>query len=352
MTPDIADVPQVAPVSLPANRHVAMTKPQKAAILVRLLAVEDIKLPLSVLPESTQVQLAEEIGNLHLVQRDAISEIVEEFIRELESVGFANAGGIEAALNVLDGSLSHQTTEKMRRDIGLRAVSDPWERLNGLATEALLPLIECESDEVSAVILSKLKVSKSSEIMAALPGNRARRIAFAMSLTTGVTPDAVDRIGNSIISQIDAKPETVFSQNPAELIGSILNSSPSNTREEILDGLEQTDSTLAAQVRRAIFTFANIPGRVDGRDVPRIFRGIDQEVVVTALAAAKSTGLEDAAAHLLDNLSKRMAAQLEEAVEERDAVSTADGDAAMAGVVAEIRRLATEGEIHLIAEEE
>lgn len=352
MPSDIADLPQVPPLPMPASRNVTMTQPQKAAILVRLLASEDVKLPLSALPEHMQVLLAESIGDLHLVQRDAIATIVEEFLQELNAVGFANSGGIEAALNVLDGSLSHQTSEKMRRDIGLRAVSDPWERLNALSTEALTPLIEGESDEVGAVILSKLKVSKSAEIIASLPGQQARRIAYAMSLTNNVTPDAVDRIGASLIRQIDAIPESAFSQDPAELIGSILNSSPTNTREDILDGLEQTDDAFASQVKRAIFTFANIPERVDARDVPKIFRGLDQDVVVSALVAAKATGLDNAATHLLENLSKRMASQLEEAMEERQDLSPADGDIAMATVVTEIRRLASDGEIHLIAPEE
>ena len=114
-----------------------------------------------------------------------------------------------------------------------------------------------------------------------------------------------------------------------------------------------TDAEFAAEVRRAIFTFANIPGRVTERDVPRIVRGIDQAVLVQALGyCAGDSSMEAARDYILDNMSKRMAESLREEIGEAGTIAAAAGEEAMNSVVGEIRRLVEEGELLLVAEED
>lgn len=352
MSLNLPDLPSADPVALPpVAGSVGIRQSRKAAILVRLLLGKGVKLSLTDLPDSMQTALAEEIGALHLVQRETIDAILSEFMAELDSIGMANSGGLEAALGVLNNAISPATSQRMRREIGLKVVSDPWERLEGLEVERLAPIIEGESHEVGAVILSKLKTARSAELLAALPGEKARRIAYAMSLTGAVTPDAVERIGASLASQLDAQPEVAFEDDPVERIGAILNNSPSQTREDVLGGLDETDVEFAGRVRQAIFTFANIPDRVAASDIPKVIRGIEQDTLVTALASAPGIGAERAAKHVLENMSKRMADQISEAIEERGAIKPAEGETAMSVVVAEIRRLADAGEIYLITED-
>jgi len=215
-----------------------------------------------------------------------------------------------------------------------------------------LPVFESESDEVAAVLLSKLSVSKAAELLGMLPGSHARRITYAVSLTGAVTPDAVLRIGQSLASQLDSIPASAFDDGPVERVGAILNFSPANTREDVLAGLDEDDKTFANLVRKAIFTFANIPARIDPRDVPKITRGIDQAVLVTALAYAAASGLEKSSDFVLENISKRMAEGLREEMRELGKVKDTDGEAAMSKVVAEIRELEAAGEVLFVAEDE
>ena len=340
-----------APVSASHGAR-QLTRRQKAAIVVRILLAEGAKLSLARLPDALQTDLTEQMGALRLVGRDTLREVVSEFVDELEAVGFAFTGGIEGALSVLDGTISPVTAGRMRKEVGLKSISDPWERIAGLDAERLQPILQEESVEVCAVMLSKLNVSKSAELLGHLPGPRARRIAYAMSLTGAVTPDAVERIGISLASQLDAQPPTAFSDGPVERVGAILNFSPANTRDDVLKGLDETDAEFANQVRRAIFTFANIPARIDPRDIAKIIRGVDQQVLVTALAAARAGGNGEAADFVLKNMSKRMAEQLEEEIGEKGKIKEADGEAAMSAVVAQIRALEAENEIFLVAEDE
>ncbi len=218
-------------------------------------------------------------------------------------------------------------------------------------SELLLPDLERESIEVGAVILSKLKVSKAAELLGQMPGERARRITYAVSLTGDIAPGVVLRIGHAIAEQLDAQPERAFDEGPVERVGAILNFSPSATRDDVLDGLDQADSGFAQRVRRAIFTFANIPDRIDPRDVPKITREVDQTDLITALAAATGK-LEKVTEFILSNMSQRMADQLREEMQEAGEINEMDGEAAMTAVVMAIRELESSGEIFLVAEDE
>lgn len=328
-----------------------LTKRAKAAVIVRLLAAEDVKLPLSSFPETMQVELAHQLATLRYIDKTTLTSIVTEFLDELGAVGLSFPGGLEGALSVLDGTISPTTSEKMRKSAGISSIGDPWERISKLEIEQILPILEEESVEVGAVLLSKLKVSKSAQLLSTLPGERARRIAYAISLTSAIAPDVVQRIGTSIAAKLDARPKQAFTAAPTERVGAILNFSASATREGVLEGLDETDKTFAAEVRKNIFTFANIATRVDARDVAKVVRGVEPEELVKALAGATGPAAESTE-FILTNMSKRMADGLREEMEGLGSIKTADAEAAMNLVIASIRELEESGEIVLITEDE
>ncbi len=335
----------------PRPRASALTRRQKAAIIVRLLLAEQVELKLDTLPEEMQEMLTLEMARLRFVDRATLKAVVEEFVAEIEDIGLAFPSGLEGALSLLDGSISAATAARIRRQGGVRVTGDPWETISGLDPARLLPVLERESTEVAAVLLSKLKVSRAAELLGMLPGKRAREIAYAMSLTGTISPEIVERIGRSLAEQLDAQPVGAFADGPVERVGAILNFSPAATRDEVLEGLEQDDASFAEEVRKAIFTFANIPSRIDPRDVPKITRNVDQSQLITALAAATGP-LQEAADFVLGAMSKRMAEQLRDEIENLGPVKPAEGEAAMNAVIAQIREMEAAGEILLIAEEE
>lgn len=328
-----------------------LSRRQKAAIVVRLLASEGLKLPLAELSDEHQTSLAEEIAHLRLIDRETLVSVVEEFCTELEQVGLVFAGGLDGALSLLDGQLSPDTSGRLRRLASSTSRSDPWERIAGLSTEMLLPVLQQESAEVAAVVLSKLSVAKAAELLGNFPGDKARRVAYAVSLTGNVAPVTVDRIGHALATQIDATPAKAFDTGPVERVGAILNVSASVTRNAVLKGLEDEDEMFAEQVKRAIFTFANIPRRIDPRDLPKILRNIEQPRLAIALAGAKGE-LEATAEFILTNMSQRMAQTLRDEMGEMGQLKERDVEDAMNELVATIREMESAGEIFLVADDE
>jgi len=329
-----------------------LTRRAKAAIVVRLLVNDGADIPLEELPEELQARLTHQMGSMRTVDRDTLAAVVDEFIEELEKIGLTFKGGMAGALDALDGKISRSTAARLRKEAGVRASGDPWVRLRDLGPDRLLPVLQHESVEIAAVMLSKLPIPIAAELLGRLPGPQARRITYAVSQTAAVTPDAVDRIGLSLAAQLDTQPVQAFDSDPVSRVGAILNSSTTLTRDDMLTGLDETDQGFANAVRKAIFTFGNIPTRIAPRDIPRILREVDPGQLVIALAGAEEAGYALSRDFILENMSGRMADQLREEVEEAGTVKPADAEDAMSAMVAAIREMEQNGDLLLIDEDD
>jgi flagellar motor switch protein FliG len=329
-----------------------LTRAQKAAIIVRFLLNEGADIALTDLPEPLQARLTTQMGSMRYVDRGTLADVVAEFAQELEGMGLTFPRGVAGALTALDGRISPQTAARLRKEAGVRQQGDPWDQVKQADVAALIPIVERESTEVAAVLLSKLDVARAADLLGKLPGELARRITYAVSQTGAVSPEAVDRIGLALAAELHDIPETAFAQGAVERVGAILNFSPAATRDDVLTGLDEADQEFANLVRRAIFTFVHIPERVKPTDIPRVTRDVDQAVLVTALAGAASGDLAPVAEFILSNMGKRMAEAMREEMQERGRVRLRDAEEAMTAVVNAVRTLEAAGEIAYVAPEE
>lgn len=339
-------LPPLAALPGPPVNRPPLTRRAKAAIVVQFLLNEGAEVPLSSLPDDLQSELTQQLGRMRYVDRETLNTVIQEFADELDSVGMSFPGDMAGALSALDGKISPRTAARLRKEAGVRQTGDPWERINKLEEDRLAELVGGESTEIAAVMMSMIETSKAAKILARLPGDRARRISYAISMTGGVSPEAVDRIGLSLAAQLDAEPAKAFEKKPDQRVGAILNYANSAKRDELLEGLEETDKDFAEAVRKAIFTFANISERLKKIDVPKIARDVPAETLTMAIAAARTEGDMKSVEFLLENMSKRMAGSLREDAAGLS-VNARKGELAMNQVVSAIRDLVATGEVEL-----
>ncbi len=344
---DLIDRPQ----EKPAPDRARLSNAQKAAVIVRLLLSEGAMPRLTGLSLRQQEALVRRMTTLGPVDRETLATVVRDFAERLDTLGLTFPGTVAGALDLLGDHLSDEAREKLSDIAEAEGPPDPWRRIAAAEPEALTPLLTRESAEVCAILLSKLPVAKAAALLADLPEDRAHVVTHAVALTSGIGPETIARVGQSLLSQLQAQPAPAFAATPADRVGAILNAAAALTRDKVLDGLDAADADFAGDVRKAIFTFDHIPKRVEPRDVPRVLRGVDADVLTTALAAGMEAA-PVAVEFLLENMSKRMAEQLRDDAEARGSVRGAEGEAAMAEVVTAIRDLADTGEIRLIQPEE
>ncbi len=325
-----------------------LTSKEKAAVVVRLLLSHGALPALSQLPESKQTELAIQIARMAPVDQETVHAVADEFANEIERIALSFPQGLDGAIGLLDGFLSEGAATRLRKMAPSDTRRNPWEEVDRVETERLVPYLENETTLVAAVILSKLSTSKAAELLGMLPGELARRITIAITETSGVSPTVVHRIGNSLAEQLDARPITAFSDAPAKRVGAILNYAPARVRDDVLDGIEAEDKVLAKDVREAIFTFAQIAERIAPRDVPRIQREFEDVDLVLITAGATKDSDRASVEFILSNISKRMAEGIRDEAAEKSNVSEEEVEAAMMRVVAAIRDLEEQGEVFFL----
>ena len=341
------------PGDLPSSSAptVDLTPREKAAIVVRLLLTYGAVPALSALSETKQTDLAVQLARMTPVDQDTVAAVVTEFADEIERIGLSFPTGLDGALGMLDGVISDGATARLREMAPGSFRGNPWDDIAKADVDRLVPYLENEATEVAAVILSKLNVSKAAEILGKLPGERSRRITYAISQTAGVSPTVVHRIGVSLAEQLESRPIMAFDDGPVKRVGNILNYAQSSVRDDVLTGLDDEDKVFADDVRAAIFTFANVAERIAPRDVPRIQRDLDQDDLTLIVAGASGKDIESVD-FILENISKRMAENIRDDAKEKKDAAEADVEAAMLRVVGVIRGLEAAGEIFFVAKDE
>jgi len=326
----------------------ALSARQKAAIIVRLALAEGEDIDLAKLPAGAQTDLAQEMAMMGLVDRETRNAVIAEFCERLEAIGLSFPGDIDGTLDLLDGHLSSDTSDRLRRLAALNGTGDPWNRIAMLSPTLLAELARTESVEIAAVMFSKLPVPRAAEVLGLIDPDRSRQIAYAMSLTGVIEAPSLRRIGMALIRAADAIPRPAIEGKAEQKVGAILNVTSAQTRDNVLAGLDDQDARFADEVRKTIFTWMNIPARVDPRDIPRIIRELDPAMLIKALAGAKGQDRETVD-FLLRSLSTRLAESLRDEVEILGNVPAKDAEGAMDTVVATIRRMEAAGDLFLIA---
>ena len=329
-----------------------ISQAEKAAIVVSAMLRSGLEIPLDDLSVDAQAQLAKELANLQFVERNLLTEVIEEFSSEVTSIGLNLRGGATQTLDLLEGKISTETAERLRKEAGVRKFSDPWDRLNISDIDELIAIIEAESIEVSAIIISKLDVSKAAALLGKLPGKHARQISHVISMTHHVTPQAISRIGQSLLAQLDNLPDRAFALSPEERVGSILTATTQALRDDVLDGLDESDPAFAHRVRQVMFAFKDIHKRLHPSDISQITRSINTIELATALAYAQKAGPNATATFILENLPRRMAENLSNDIAHMKAIQYEQGEAALNAVVQAIQDLVTSGVIAFRREDE
>nr|WP_281493987.1 FliG C-terminal domain-containing protein [Jannaschia sp. S6380] len=331
----------------------ALTRRQKAAVVVHLLISGGVDPGLRDLPPAQQRDIVREMARLRFVDRATLALVIAEFATELDSIGLHFPRDMARVLTTLESRLSLDVVDALNAELGPDAQpgDSPWAAVETLDTDAMLQLVEGETDEVAAILMSKLPAERAAELMTRLSVERAPAVATAFARTEEVKPTAVARIGMALGRQSAGRTSPAFETDGVRRIGDILNVARTSVRRTILESLDATDPDFANRVRKAVFSYENIPDRIDPRDLPKVLKEVDGNHLRTALAGTPEE-LASVKTFLLGNISSRLADQIREEIAELStAPPAAEVEEAMGTIVATIRRLAETGEITLLIPE-
>ena len=140
----------------------------------------------------------------------------------------------------------------------------------------------------------------------------------------------------SIAAVLKAEPPRAFLEEAEVRVGAILDVTDSKRRVDLLTGLDEDDRDFAEKVRQAIFTFNDIPDRVEPKLVPGLMRMVDREQLVTVIAAVDEA-TQRTIDFILGAMSQRMAGTLRTEASDIVSVDENVAETARRGVTESVR---------------
>ncbi len=318
-----------------------MTGTEKAAVLLITLGPEKSATIFKHLKEEEIEELTLEIANTRSVSSQVKEEVLAEFYQVCLAQQYIAEGGISYAKELLEKALGEDAAQGVISRLTASLQVKPFEFVRKTDPSQLLNFIQDEHPQTIAMILSYLSPTQASMILGALTPDKQADVSRRIATMDRTSPDVikeVERVLERKLASLVNQDYTVV--GGVDSIVAILNAVDRGTEKHIMESLEIEDPELADEIRKKMFVFEDIL-LLDDRAIQRVLRDVDNNDLALALKSSN----EEVKSAVFRNLSKRLAAMIEEDMEYMGPVRMKDVEEAQQKIVGIIRKLEDAGEI-------
>jgi flagellar motor switch protein FliG len=333
--------PEALP-TLPMRTAVRLAGRRKAAVLMAALGPERAAEVIQHLREEEIESLSLEMAKMGSVEEETTEAILGEVAAAARAEGIGDiAGGIEFAREVLERALGAERAEELLGRLSTVIEMRPFEFLRRTPPEQIVAFLRAESPQTIALVIANLHTVLAAQVLARLPERLQPNIALRIARMGETSPSVIQQVEEVVRKKLNAVVEQEYSAaGGVKSLAAILNHADRPTERNVLDHLTNTDQDLAEEVRRMLFVFEDIV-KLDDRAIQQVLREANQKDLVLALR-----GVADAVKEkLLENMSERGAAMLQEEMEIQQPQRKRDVDEAQGRIVAVVRQLEEAGTI-------
>lgn len=332
---------------VPDRAQLDFTPTQKAAIILAALGPEQSAPLISDLNEAQLRRFAVTISGLKRIPQSAILDVIDEFMATLGD-GADISGGAEVARRMLEGALDSKQVNRIMGDVDSSMNRSLWDKMGLAPAAAVARFLQNEHPQTAAVVLSELRSDRAAAVLELLDSTFAQNVVLRLSRAPRLEPKVVAMVESVIMRDfLSIALEGGNTRSPADLIAGLMNNVSGTVRGDMLGHLENRDPELTTEVKRVMFTFADIVKRVEPRDVGNVVRNMDEAVLLAALKSGQTVSRESVE-FILSNISKRLAERYVEEIGQMQDIKIKDGEKAQADLIAEIQALAQKGDLTLI----
>ncbi len=333
---------------LNSNRQVALTSPQKAALVIAALGPDAAGPVLERIGDEHLHSFARAYVHLQSVPKAALQSVVKEFIAQLTEDDDSINGGFEKTRELLSKFIDAEDVNRLMNNIGSSGGQDIWGKLVDASDDALAEYLAMQKPQLIAVVLSKIDTEKASRILDLFDTEMAGKVILRLSKPVDVSESTLQILSDTIERDFLAPMEaTSESHDPSAMIGSMMNNIMSEKREELLSFIAESAPEILHGVKKSMLTFQDIAVRVPPNAIPIAIREVELEEFLQAVKFGKENA-PSAVEFIMANISQRMAAQYQEQMEELKTITTKEAEAAQSSFMSVIRKLGASGEIQLI----
>jgi flagellar motor switch protein FliG len=291
-------------------RQMAMTPIQKvAAILIGLGQETAARIMKHLHPEEVEA-ITKAIASMQAVSQEQIAEALAEFEALFRAGQRADAGGPEFAREALEKAVGPKRAQQIMARVE-SAVSQRGLIPKGIPPDRIAALINKEHPQVIALLLACMEPDTAAGVLNALPVEIRDDVAYRIATLDDVAPDALKDLQKNLSAEV----RKLIAGEGVEVKGTdraaaILNRAGSSLEQSVLTKLAERDPDLADQLRQKMFSFEDLADLSD-RDLQKLLQNAGRKELTLAMKMASDRLKE----RVLANLSKRVAAGLQEDIQ-------------------------------------
>ncbi len=315
---------------------------EKAAILLIALGPEKSALLLKHLKEDEIEILTLEISNTTTVLPDVKMAVLEEFYNICLGQDYISEGGIAYAKQLLESSLGEAKAFEVISSLTAQLQVRPFDFIKNTDARQIYNFIVNEHNQTIALILSYLSPQQAADVLSMLAPEKQADVAKRIAIMDSTSPEVIREVEKALEKKLSSlMTEEYANVGGIDSVVEILNAVDRTTEKHIMETLENEDMDLSDEIRKRMFVFEDILS-LDNKTIQIILR---QEIDNKELAVALKGSSKELQNLILSNISKRLAAMIQEEMDFMGPIRRSDVEEAQQKIVKIIRRLQDAGEI-------
>ena len=261
---------------------------EKAAILIRTLDEEVAAKVIEFMTDEEKEVLIREIARFQVYKPETIENTLGEFLYELNVKELNLVVPDKEYIRRIFKNMPEDELEKLLEDLWNNK-DNPFEFLNSLTDlEPLLTVLNDESPQTIAIIVSYIKPQLASQLIERLPDHK--RVETVMGIAK------LEQVDSELINQISALLKTKLNNmafnainktDGLKTIVNILNNVSRGVEKTVFEKLDQVDYELSEKIKENMFVFEDLL-LLDALALRRVLEEItDNGLIAKALKIAK-----------------------------------------------------------------
>ena len=277
------------------------------------------------------------------VPQHVLTQIMEEFLENMETEGQLMVEGQSFLKNVVDGSLGKERARVVYKELEKSKKNVPFGYFDSMDCNMAVNLIKGEHPQTIALILGSLRSHRAAEILSGLPEQIQADVAMRIVQMEQVPREVIQEVDQVLHKEVRGLGDSGSREvDGTTALANILNEIDKSSEEQILSLIEEQDEQMADEIRQLMFIFEDLL-QVDDRGFREILKQVDKQELSVALRTAS----EELKEKIFSNMSERAVEMLREDMEIMGPVRISEVEEAQQKILRVARQLESEGKIIL-----
>lgn len=320
-----------------------MSGSQKAALLLLMLGEDKAAQVLRHVDSGSVEQIGNAMASIEDVETDSAQFVLANCLQEMStktSLGVGVPGYMRTLLvNTLGEQRGRSLADKLLPD----EESLEIDSLRWMNRDSIIKILKDEHPQIIAITLAHLDRAQAADVIKALPEEIQDDILYRIATMDKIPQSALKKLQNVLQNKLSLA--TSFKSKSIEgtkTAADILNVLGKENGDRVLTNIGETNEELSSTIREMMFVFDNL-AEVDSKGMQTLLTQVSNDVLSVALKGADP----EVSDNILENMSKRARAILEEDMEARGPVKIGDVQDAQKQIVEIAKALVDEGKISM-----